>query len=81
MKVTLEFDTSDEGQRIDYEIVNQAQNMQRAMYDFSQDILRKGRKYDSFRGKELSDERHEMLCDIEEEFYKIINEYNVDLDL
>ena len=79
MKVTLEFDTSDSDQKYEYEINKMANSMYSVLWDFSQDILRKGRKYDHFRGEELSDEKHDMLCDIEEEFYKILEEHGVKL--
>lgn len=81
MKANFTFDTSIPEEAYELEIFANASNFYRALQDFSEDILRKGRKYDQFRGKELTEEEHNFICEIEEDFYKILNEYGVHLDL
>lgn len=81
MQVKLEFDTSDYDEKIDYELASNGARYHRALIEFSQEVLRKGRKYEYFRGKELTDEEYEFICKLEEDFHQILDEHGVNLDI
>ena len=72
-KVTFEFNLPDE--QTEYEIMNQASRVQSFLWDFSQQ-LRSWRKY-HHDFKDADD----ALDKIREEFYRLINEHRVNLDL
>lgn len=73
MKAIFEFDLP-ENQR-EYEVMSQANNMQSFLWDFSQQ-LRAWRKYhnDFENGSDALDK-------IRDEFYRLLNQYKVNIDL
>ncbi len=81
MKVTLEFDTSDFDEKVDYELASNGAKYHRALQTFADDILRQGRKYNGFNGRALTEEENSFICKIEEEFYRILEEYGANLEL
>lgn len=72
-KVIFEFDLP-EDQR-EYEIASQANQMQRFLWDYSQQ-LRSWHKY----GHTFKD-ADDTLDKIREEFYRLLNEYRLNIDL
>lgn len=72
-KAIFEFDLPDE--EIAYKIMSQAQNSQRMLWDFSQQ-LRSWRKY-HHDFKDADD----ALNKIRDEFYRLLSEYEVNIDL
>lgn len=78
-KVNITFDLPEENE--DYKIYSKAMDMHLALWDFSQDVLRKLDKYGFHptEKRELTEEEHGIVEHIREEFYKIINEYGVEL--
>jgi coproporphyrinogen III oxidase-like Fe-S oxidoreductase len=73
MKAILEFNLPED--QHEYDIAIQAQKMQSFVWDFSQQ-LRSWRKY-HHDFKDADD----ALDKIREEFYRILNEHNVNIDL
>lgn len=71
-KAILEFNLPDE--QVEYDIVTQAPRMQSFLWDFTQQ-LRSWRKY-HHDFKDADD----ALGKIREEFYRLLNEHNVELD-
>lgn len=72
-RATFSFNLPDE--QNEYQVMSQSQNMQRVLWDFSQQ-LRSWRKYHN-DFKSGSD----ALEKITQEFYRIVNEYQVSIDL
>jgi hypothetical protein len=72
-KVTFTFNLPDEEN--EYKVMSQAQNSQRMLWDFSQQ-LRAWYKY----GHQFKD-ADDALGKIREEFYRLLNNYQVDIDL
>ena len=72
-RATISFNLPEEEN--EYKIMSQAQNSQRMLWDFSQQ-LRSWRKY-HHDFKDADD----ALNKIREEFYRLLNEYGVDIDL
>lgn len=72
-KVTFMFNLPEEEN--EYRIMSQAQNSQRMLWDFSQQ-LRSWYKY-NHNFKDADD----ALDKIRDEFYRLLNEYGVDIDL
>ena len=73
MKTTFEFHLPDD-QR-EYEVMSQANDMQSFLWDFSQQ-LRAWRKYDNnFQNGSYA------LDKITDEFYRLLNQYKVNIDL
>jgi hypothetical protein len=73
MKAILEFDLPED--QHEYNVVLQAQKMQSCLWDFSQQ-LRSWRKYhNDFK------DSNDALEKIREEFYKLLNEHEVNIDL
>ena len=68
MKATFEYDLAVKDDRYDYEAASQAVQLKLAMWDFSQEVLRKLRKYghDDFKDKD------ELLSHIEKRFYECL---------
>lgn len=79
MKVKMEFDTNNETENAEYKVAVKAQELFLCLHDFSETILRRGRKHETFRGKELTDEEFELMEKIEEDFYEILSKYGIDL--
>lgn len=73
MKATFKFDLPEEDR--EFKIFSQAQRAQSALWDISQK-LRSWRKYHN----DFVD-ADDALDKIINEFYKIINEHNIDIDL
>lgn len=73
MKATFEFDFPEDER--EYEVMNQAHKMQRMLWEFSQQ-LREWEKY----GHQFTD-AGDAVVKIREEFYKILNNYQVNIDL
>ena len=73
MKATFEFDFPEDER--EYEVMNQAHKMQRMLGEFSQQ-LREWEKY----GHQFTD-ASDAVVKIREEFYKILNNYQVNIDL
>jgi uncharacterized NAD(P)/FAD-binding protein YdhS len=73
MKAKFEFDLPEDQQ--EYNIMNQAYKMHRFLQQFSEE-LRTWEKY----GHEFTDAQ-DAVSKIREEFYKILNNYQVNLDL
>ena len=73
MKAIFEFQLPDD--QHDYEVMNQASKMQFFLWDFSQQ-LRSWRKY-HHDFKDADD----ALDKIREEFYRLINEQQINIDL
>jgi len=73
MKATFEFDFPEDER--EYEVMNQAHKMQKMLWEFSQQ-LREWEKY----GHQFTD-ASDAVIKIREEFYKILNNYQVNIDL
>ena len=73
MKATFEFDFPEDER--EYEVMNQAHKMQKVLWDLSE-ALRTWEKY----GHQFTDAR-DAVIKIREEFYKILNNYQVNIDL
>jgi hypothetical protein len=73
MKAKFEFDLPEE--QNEYEVMSQSRRAQSFLYDFSQQ-LRSWRKY-HHDFKDADD----ALEKIREEFHRLLNEHNVDIDL
>jgi hypothetical protein len=72
-KVTFTFNLPDEEN--EYKVMSQAQNLQRVLWDLSQQ-LRAWQKYGhTFKNAD------DALGKIREEFYRLLNNYQVDIDL
>jgi hypothetical protein len=75
MKATFNFDLDDPDDKTQYDIMNQAIRMQRVLWDLSE-ALRTWEKY----GHQFTD-ASDAVVKIREEFYKILNNYEVNIDL
>jgi hypothetical protein len=75
MKATFNFDLDDPDDKTQYDIMNQAIRMQRVLWDLSE-ALRSWEKY----GDPFTDSR-DAVVKIREEFYRILNNYEVNIDL
>jgi len=73
MKAIFEFNLPED--QHEYEVMSQAQNTQRFLWDFSQQ-LRSWHKY----GHDFKD-ADDALDKIREKFYELINEHDVNIDL
>ena len=73
MKVILRFDLPDD-QR-DYEIAIQAPKVQSFLWDFSQQLRSWYKYHHDFKDAD------DALDKIREEFYRLLNEHNINIDL
>jgi hypothetical protein len=73
MKATFEFDFPEDER--EYEVMNQAHKMQKVLWDLSE-ALRTWEKY----GHQFNSADNAVYS-IREEFYKILNNYQVNIDL
>lgn len=73
MKATFEFDLPED--QHEYDVMSQASKMQRFLWEFSQQ-LREWEKY----GHQFSDAR-DAVVKTREEFYRLLNNYEVNIDL
>ena len=75
MKATFNFDLDIPEDKVQYDIMNQAQKCQRMLWQFSQQ-LREWEKYvHQFNSADNA------VYSIREEFYKMLNNYEVNIDL
>lgn len=75
MKATFNFDLNDPDDKIQYDVMNQAHKMQRMLWEFSEQ-LRYWEKYNhQFKTADNA------VYSIREEFYKMLNNYEVNIDL
>ena len=75
MKAIFEFDLNDPDEKSKYDIMNQAIRMQRVLWDLSE-ALRTWEKY----GHQFNSADNAVYS-IREEFYKTLNNYEVNIDL
>jgi hypothetical protein len=75
MKATFNFDLNDPDDKTQYDIMNQAIRMQRVLWDLSE-ALRSWEKY----GHQFKD-ADDAVIKTREEFYRILNNYEVNIDL
>ena len=75
MKAIFEFDLNDPDDKTKYDIMNQAIRMQRVLWDLSE-ALRTWEKY----GHQFNSADNAVYS-IREEFYKTLNNYEVNIDL
>ena len=72
-KAIFEFNLPEEEN--EYKVMSQAQNSQRMLWDFSQQLRSWRKHYHDFKDAD------DALDKIREEFYRLLNEYEVDIDL
>ncbi len=73
MKAILEFKLPED--QNEYEVVVQAPKVQSFLWDFSQQLRSWERNYNDF--KDANDALHQ----IRDEFYRLLNEHNINIDL
>ena len=73
MRVTFEFILPKD--QHEYEVMSQAQNAQRFLWDFSQQLRSWQKYHHDFKDAD------DALDKIREEFYRLINEHSVNIDL
>lgn len=73
MKIIFDFDLP-EDQR-EYDVVNQANKMQSLLWDFSQQLRSWRKHHHDFKDAD------DALDQITDEFYRLINEHRVNIDL
>jgi len=78
MKATLEFNLPEEDE--EYRTCIEASRLKSAMWDFSQEVLRRLDKYGIFNGKELTEDESRIVSYIREEFYNHLRDREVSLD-
>lgn len=72
-KVTIEYNLPDE--QHEYEVAMQATKSQSFLWDFSQQLRSWQKYHHDFKSAD------DALDKIREEFYRLLNEHNVDIDL
>ena len=72
-KVTIEYNLPDE--QHEYEVAVQAQKVQSFLWDFSKQLRSWYKYHHDFKNAD------DALNKIREEFYRLLNEHNVDIDL
>lgn len=72
-KVTVEYNLPDE--QHDYEVAMQASRVQSFLWDFSQQLRSWYKYHNDFK------DGNDALSKIRDEFYRLLNENNVDIDL
>lgn len=72
-KATFSFNLPDE--QNEYEVMSQAPHMQRMLWDFSQQLRSWQKYHHDFK------DANDALDKIREEFYRLINEHNINIDL
>ena len=73
MKITLEFDTEKDEDPNLYKTYIKAEDMALAFWNFQQ-FLRSERKYPK---ETISPETYKKICEIEDEYFRLINEYEL----
>lgn len=77
MKATFEFNLPEDNEELKSFQNGPSANL--ALFDFSQDVLRKAVKYGYLNGKELNQDQVDMMEEVQELFWAIINERNLDI--
>lgn len=72
-KVTFSFDLPDE--QHEYDITNQANKMQSFLWDFNQQLRAWQKYHHDFKSAD------DALDKIREEFYRLLNEHQINIDL
>ena len=72
-KATFTFNLPDEEN--EYKVMSKAQNTQRMLWDFSQQLRSWQKYHHDFKSAD------DALDKIREEFYNLLNQYQVDIDL
>lgn len=72
-KVTFSFNLPEE--QNEYEVMNQAQKIQRLLWDFSQQLRSWRKYYNDFT------DGSDALTKITDEFYRLVDEHRVNIDL
>jgi phage-related tail protein len=75
MRATFNFNLYDPDDKAQYDVMNQASKMQRMLWEFSQQ-LRDWEKY----GHQFNSADNAVYS-IREEFYKMLNNYEINIDL
>ena len=77
MKAILEFDLQDEDDRIEHQMMLKSKDMTIALWDMSQEL----RKKVKYAPDDLSEDAYKAYEEIQEIFYDILNQHNIDLGL
>lgn len=77
MKAILEFDLQDLEDRIEHQRMLKAKDMSIALWDMSQEL----RKKVKYAPDDLSEDTYKAYEEIQDIFYGILNQHNIDLDL
>ena len=77
MKAILEFDLQDLEDRIEHQRMLKAKDMSIALWDMSQEL----RKKVKYAPDDLSEDTYKAYEEIQDIFYGILNQYNIDLGL
>ena len=77
MKAVLEFDLQDIEDRIEHQRMLKAKDMSIALWDMSQEL----RKKVKYAPDDLSEDTYKAYEEIQDIFYGILNQNNIDLDL
>jgi hypothetical protein len=77
MKAVLEFDLQDIEDRIEHQRMLKAKDMSIALWDMSQEL----RKKVKYAPDDLSEDTYKAYEEIQDIFYGILNQHNIDLDL
>jgi len=77
MKAILEFDLQDEDDRIEHQMMLKSKDMTIALWDMSQEL----RKKVKYAPDDLSEDTYKAYEEIQEIFYDILNQHNIDLGL
>lgn len=78
-KGILEFDLTDPESKEDFDLAVHAADYKLALWDFSQDVLRKMTKYGVLDDQELSESDRELAQKIADKFYEILNDRDLKL--
>ena len=73
MKAIFEFDLPED--QHEYDVMSQSQNTQRFLWDFSQQLRSWYKYHHDFK------DANDALDRIREEFYRLLNEHDVNIDL
>ncbi len=78
MKANLEFNLPEENE--EFKTMLNAKKCRLALWEFSQGALRQVYKTGTFNNKKLTEDQWKLFDHIREEFYRVINEHDVDLE-
>ena len=77
MKAQFEFDLQDDDDRMEHQMMLKAKDMSIALWDMSQEL----RKKIKYAPDDLSEDTYKAYEEIQDIFYGILNQYNIDLEL